>query len=165
MHGMAVHFLDWNWISKILCYSCELFSQNVPWWHVWNGSEYAFDSQHARVLNIPWFSISQGSECTRVLNMPPCSEYTRILIIPGFWIPLWFWIFLGSEYERFTQGLEYTWIIPEYAWSSLNMLEYARICMKMPKFAWMAFVLYTIIVIPGLLEHVVTCVNEVYCLK
>ena len=142
MHGMAVHFLDWNWISKILYYSCELFSQNVPWnmfETVLNmplilnmpGFWIYLGSQYPRVLNVPGFWIYQGSEYTRVLNMPPCSEYTRILIIPGFWIPLWFWIFLGSEYERFTQGLEYTWIIPEYAWSSLNMSEYASICQNM----------------------------------
>ena len=49
---------------------------------------------------------------------------------PGFWICLWFWIFQGSVYVRFTQGSEYAWIylnnswicliIPEYAWIYLN---------------------------------------------
>ena len=62
------------------------------------------------VLNVPGFWIAQGSESVFV------SECARILDIPG------------SEYvsgfARVTQGLEYGWIIPEYALLCLNMSEY-----------------------------------------
>ena len=38
----------------------------------------------------------------------------------------------------------------------MNMPEYDRICANMPKSTWMAFALHVRIVIPYLLEHMVT---------
>ena len=45
------------------------------------------------------------------------------------------------------------------------MPEYAEICVNMPKSAWIALVLHVPIVIPSLLERVVTYFNKVYNLK
>ena len=50
-------------------------------------------------------------------------------------------------------------------WICLIMLEYTGICVNMPKRAWVAFDLHVSIVIPCLLEQVVTYFNEVYSLK
>ena len=44
-------------------------------------------------------------------------------------------------------------------WIFLDMSEYTGICVNFPKFAWMAFVLYFPIVIPCLLESVVSYFN------
>ena len=57
---------------------------------------------------------------------------------------------------RVTQGPEFAWIYLNSSWIYLNLLECPRICVNMPKFVWMAFVLYFLIVIPGLLERVIT---------
>ena len=82
------------------------------------------------VLNIPEFWITQdskyvsGSECARVLD------------IPDFWICLWFWISQSSEYARVTQGSEYSWIIPGYAWICLNISRYVFICLNMLEYAY-----------------------------
>ena len=86
---------------------------------------------------------ASGSEYGRVLSKPgfwisQVSEYTKVLNmhlvmnLPGFWVHVWFWICQGSEYVRVTLGSEY---------------------------AWIAFVLYFPIVIPCLLEGVVTYFN------
>ena len=48
-----------------------------------------------------------------------------------------------------TPGSEYAWIIPGYA-------DYTRTYMNMPKYAWIAFVLHVPIVIPCLLECVLS---------
>ena len=53
-----------------------------------------------------------------------------------------FWIYQGSEYARVTEGSEYAWKIPEYAWTCLIMSAYAGMCVNMPKSAWMDFVLH-----------------------
>ena len=53
-----------------------------------------------------------------------------------------FWIHHGSKYARVTQGFEYAWIIPGYAWLGLNM----------SKSVWMVFLLHLPIVIPYLKE-------------
>ena len=45
------------------------------------------------------------------------------------------------------------------------MPEYVGICVNVPKFAWMAFVLHVTNVIPWLLEFVDTYFNKVYSLK
>ena len=45
------------------------------------------------------------------------------------------------------------------------MLDYATVCMHMPKSASMAFVLHVTIVIPSLLKYVFTYFTEVYSLK
>ena len=148
---------------------------------IWYGSKYA------SLLNIPGFWIYKRSEYTRVLNMPQVlnipgfsiclgSEYARVLNIPVFLICLWVWIchsydvsrvlaIPGSEYDRVlnnarvTQGFEYAWIIHEHTWLCLNMSDYAQICVNMPNFACLAFVLHFLVVIPCLLERVVTCFN------
>ena len=122
----------------------------------------------------------------KVPNMP------RGFNIPGFWIYLGnqypdpvFWKNQDSEYTRFTQGPKYARIIPEYSWLYLNMPQtgfwicqvytgswlclnmpkYAGICLSMPKSARMTFALHDPIVIPCLLEWVVTYFNEAYSLK
>ena len=88
------------------------------------------------VLNIPGFRrcfcrwMCQSFGCTRVLNMP------LVLNMTGFWI------YQSSEYARVTQGSEYAWIISEYAWICLiivNVPEYAGKCMNIPKSVWIAF--------------------------
>ena len=89
-----------------------------------------------RYLNKPWilnmseFWIYRGSKYTRVLNM------FLILNMLGFWM------YHGSKYDRITQGFEYAWIIPRYAW----------LCLNVPKFVWVAFVLLLPIIIPHLKE-------------
>ena len=84
------------------------------------------DVWRRRCLNKPWVWICQSSEYTRVLNMF-LSLYMS-----------WFWIDYGSKYARVTQGFEYAWIIPGYAW----------LCPNVTKSVWMAFVLHLPIVIP-----------------
>ena len=102
------------------------------------------------------FWIAQGSMnqrfvYTRVLNLP------LVLNMPGFSI------YQSSEYARVTQGSEYAWIIPEYAWLYLDMSKYAWISRNVPESAWMAFVFHfsisPFLTIPFLLEHVVTYLN------
>ena len=106
---------------------------------MYQGHEYASGSEYARVLNKPRFWISQVSEYTKVLN-------TRLVLnLPGFWIcqgHTGFWIYLIMS-----------------GWICLGMSEYAAIGVNMPKSAWIAFVLYFPIVIPCLLEGVVTYFN------
>ena len=88
------------------------------------------DSSMPSVLNIPEFWITQdskyvsGSECVRVLD------------IPDFWICLWFWISQSSGYERVTQGSEYFWIIPGYAWICLIISRYVFICLNMLEYVY-----------------------------
>ena len=94
-------------------------------------SEYALNFEYARLLNIPGFWMYQGSEYTRVLSM------FLILNMSGFRI------YHGSEYAKVTQGFEYTWIIPGYAW----------LCLNVPKSVSMAFVLHLLIEIPYLKEQ------------
>ena len=45
-----------------------------------------------------------------------------------------FWIYQSSEYVRVSQGSEYAWMIPEYAWIFLDMSEYAGIWVNVSKF-------------------------------
>lgn len=45
------------------------------------------------------------------------------------------------------------------------MAEYAEVCLNMPKFTRMAFVLHVTNVTPCLLERVITYFNKVYSLK
>ena len=118
-----------------------------------------YDSKYVWVLNIsgswiwPWFWICQGSEQTKVLNKP------------GFWIYQGSEYASGSEYFRVTQGSVYAWICLIMSnwiclimsnWICLILSEYAAICTNMPKSAWMAFALDFSIVIPCLLERVIT---------
>ena len=107
-----------------------------------------YQGSHTRVLNISGFWIYQGSEYTKVLNMPP------VLNLQGFWI------YQGSEYVRVTEDSGYAWIYQIISgWICLDMSAYARICVNMPKSAWMGFVLYFPIVIPCLLQYVETYFN------
>ena len=136
------------------------FPQNAPGLLINYGSKYVW------VLNISgpwiclWFWICQSFEQTRVLIKPgfwiyQVSEYASgyarvlnrrlVLNLPGFWICqgyTGFWIYLIMS-----------------RWICLGMCEYAGICVNMPKSAWMAFVLYFPIVMPCLLEGVVTYFN------
>ena len=71
-----------------------------------------------------------------------------------------FWIYQGCKY---TSGSEYSKVLN---WPGLvNMPEHAGICMNMSKSAWMTFVLLDSLVIPCLLECMVTYFNEVDSLK
>ena len=110
---------------------------------IWQGSEYLIDSKNVTVLNIRGFSKYQNSKYIRVLSMPGFwiyqgsedasgSQYTRFLNIPEFWI-FWFPNCQCSKYAKFSQGPEYAWIIPEYAWLCLNMLEYEWIFLNLPE--------------------------------
>ena len=60
--------------------------------NVCKGSEYALDSEYARVLNIPGFWVCQDSEYTSSLKM------LVVLSMPGFWI------YQGFKYVKVTQG-------------------------------------------------------------
>ena len=101
--------------------------------------------------------MSQSFGCTRVLNMP------LVLNMPGFWI------YQSSEYAKVTKGLEFAWIIPEYAWICLimfgyvleiclNMSEYAWICLNMPEWPLVLHFSISLLVLQSL-ENVVTCLN------
>ena len=87
------------------------------------------------------------------------------LNIQGFWLCLWLWVCDGSEYARVTDGWKDSWIGMSNSWICLNMLEYARICMNLPKTAWMAFYVLVPLLIFCLLERVVNYFNEVYGVK
>ena len=116
---------------------------NISGFWIYQGSEYTSGSKYARAVNKPGFWICQGSEYTKVLNMPP------VLNLQGFWI------YQGSEYVRVTEDSGYAWIYQIISgWICLDMSAYARICVNMPKSAWMGFVLYFPIVIPCLLQYV-----------
>ena len=55
---------------------------------------------------------------------------SRVLNLPKFLI------YQSSEYASVTQGSEYVWIIPKYAWLCLDMLEmpdYPVIFVNIPK--------------------------------
>ena len=55
--------------------------------------------------------------------------------LTGFWMCFWFWIYQSSEYAKVMQGCECVWIclnnswiyliVSEYAWTYLNVPEYA----------------------------------------
>ena len=78
------------------------------------------------VLNMPGFWICQGSEYTKVLNMPLVVNLPKC------------WIYHGSEYVRVTQSSEYNLIcLIMSAWICLDLSEYVKICVNMPKSAWM----------------------------
>ena len=95
-----------------------------------------------------WFWIWQGFEQAIVLNMP------------RFWICFCFSICPGSECIRVKQFSEYAWIcLTMSGWICLYMSELAGIWVNIPKSSWMVFVLYLPIVIPCLLENVVTYFN------
>ena len=89
----------------------------------------------ARILNMPafWiyrFWVYQGCEYARALNM------LLVLNMSGFWI------YHDSKYARVTQDFEYARICPGYVW----------LCLNVPKFVWMTFVLHLPIVISYLKE-------------
>ena len=108
-------------------------------------SQYAWDPEYtmvldmALILNMQEFSIYQGfwiyqgSEYTRVLNMPGFwmyqgSEYARVLNMPGFWL------YQGSKYSRvrnlqgfwICQGFEYTRVLNMPRLWIYQGSEYAR---------------------------------------
>ena len=90
---------------------------------IWQGFEYAFDSEYPRVLNslgfwiCPWFWMCHSFEYSRVLNMPLVLNMQR------------FWICHSSELglHRIQNKPGYPWIfldIPEYAGICVNILEH-----------------------------------------
>ena len=99
----------------------------------------------------------------RVLNMP------LVLNMLGFWLYQGSERVCGSEYTRVLNMTMlhklYTWIGVNYSWICLNMHEYAKICVNMPKTAWMAFYVFVSIEILCLVERVVIYFNEVYSVK
>ena len=121
----------------------RMLNMSVFWRY--QGPEYASGSEYTRVLNKLGFWISQGSEYAKVLKMPLVLNMPLILNFPGFWI---------------CQGYTGFWICLNISdWIYLDLSEYAAICANMAKSAWMAFVLYFPIIIPSLLERVVTFFN------
>ena len=99
------------------------------------------------VLNKPGFWIYQGSEYASGYEFARVLNTRLVLNLPGFWI---------------CQGYTGFWIcLIMSGWICLDMSEYAGICVNMPKSAWIAFVLYIPIVIPCLLEGVVTYFNVI----
>ena len=104
--------------------------------------------------NMSEFWICQCYEYTRVLNMP------LVLNMAGFWICqvcTGSWICLNNSWICL--------IMPEYVWICLIIPEYAKICVNIPKSASIVFVLHVPIVIPYLLECMITYLSEVYSLK
>ena len=92
---------------------------------MWQGSEFASDFEYAAsVLNVAEFWIYQGPECAELLNM------------------LLFWIYHSLKYVRVTPSSKYAWIISGHVW----------LCLNLPKFVWIAFVLHSPIVISYLKE-------------
>ena len=79
------------------------------------------------------------------------SEYTVVPNIPGFWICIWFWICQGSGYTKVLNmpGLHRVFNIPEY---DRIIPGYDWLCLNVPKFVWMTFVLHLPIVISYLKE-------------
>ena len=97
------------------------------------------------VLNKPGFWIYQGSEYASGYEFARVLNTRLVLNLPGFWI---------------CQGYTGFWIcLIMSGWICLDMSEYAGIWVNVPKFAWIAFVLYIPIVIPCLLEGVITYFN------
>ena len=134
----------------------------------------------SRLCKSLWFSICQGSEYTKTVNMPqvlnkPGSGITRnlnmpcVLNIQGFLVCLSFWICKVPKYTRVLNMLgldrvldmpEYTCTVPGYVWLLLNMSEYAWICLGMLEYAYlMIFVLHVYFVISCQLKGVVTYFN------
>ena len=85
---------------------------------------------HRRFLTEFWICLWFWTEYARVLGM------CLVLNTPGSWI------YDGSEHARIIQDFEYPWIIPEYAWSCLNMSKHAWIYMNMSKYTRTDFVLH-----------------------
>ena len=109
-------------------YSRQLFlKQSIV--DISQGSGYESSSDYPRVLKSPrfwiclYFWMCQNFGYTRVLNMALVLNMRR------------FWIYQNSEYIKVTQGSEYAWIIPEYAWICLIMSEYVWICQNMSEYA------------------------------
>ena len=121
-------FLHWtktSWVKiglplKKSCLFQEL--EDMRNWYCKNYSRLLFPKVlPCRCLTRFWvclrFWICQGSGYVSGF------EYARILNIPEFWI------------ARVSQGSEYAWIIPEYAWICLIMSGYFWICRNMREYA------------------------------
>ena len=80
------------------------FLQKSSILNLWEGSEYATGSKHARVLNIrKFYLIQQGFVIWVGIQLWNGSEYSMIASMSGF-------IWQGYEYARVTQSAEYAWI-------------------------------------------------------
>ena len=69
-------------------------------------------------------------------------EYASGSKDPGFWMSLVlnlpeFWIYQVSEY---TSGFD--WVIPDYVWKCLIMLEFVWVCLYMLGYAWICLNLH-----------------------
>ena len=89
-------------------------------------------------------------------------EYALVLNMPEFWI---YQCSDLSGLHRVLNMPEYAEIIPEYAWFSLNMSEYARKCVNLPESVWKVFVFHALVVVTCLLEQVITYFSKTYSLK
>ena len=76
--------------------------------------------------------------------------------MPEFWIGFWFWIFHGSKYASNSQYVR-VWNMSGLQ-RVVNMPDYSWICMK-------SVFLQVPIVIPCLLERVITWFNKIYSLQ
>ena len=65
------------------------------------GSKYASDYKHAKILNMAKFWIWQDSQYTSIIQ-PKRSEYARIFL-DRIWTWYRFWIWQSYEYARVTQ--------------------------------------------------------------
>ena len=117
---------------------------------VWQCSGYASGFEYTSVLNIPGY---RGSEYTRIVNMPV------------FWMCFWFWICQDSGYTKVlnmhetinTNSNIYSFMKYAKLYRVLIITGYARIilgyawlCLNVPKYVWMAFVIHLPIVIPSI---------------
>ena len=107
---------------------------------------------HCRCLTSFW--IYQGSECGSCFEYAraqgliyQCTSMPLVLNIEGL-----FWIYEGSEYAIVTHSFDHAWICLNIP----NMSEYAGISVNMSKSLWISFAWHFPVVIPSLLELVIT---------
>ena len=165
LRGSEYYGAKYVWVLNILGSYIRVYIKNVHGIYfikyvnyfpkMLRGPEY-YGAKYVWVLNMLgswiclWFWICQGFEQARVLNKP------------GFWIYQVSEYASGSEFASVLNmsGLHRVLNMPEClimsGWICLEMSEYAGICVNKPKSASIAFVLYSPIVIPCLLEGVVT---------
>ena len=151
-----------SWRSEFAIFK-KCAKKNLHYFHktcyyVWEGCEYTCNSEYTNIVNMDLFLnmtgswIYQGSDYTIILNISGsriCKgfEYVRVLNIP--------------RLHRLLNVPEYPLIIPENAWLSLNISEYAWIYQHMHEIlSYMPP-----IVTPCLLKSVVTYFNKVYSFK
>ena len=131
------HYCNGSREGRNLLYLKKCAKKNLHYFHkilyyVWEGCEYTCNPEYTSILNMDLFLnmtgswIYQGSEYTRILNISGfqiCKgfEYVRVLNI--------------SRLHRLLNVPEYPLIIPENAWLSLNISEYAWIYQHMHEYS------------------------------